>query len=108
MCPCNDHYQSTASTGHCILEPTHESNTPNDTDIGSLPSSRGCLIFLEHVVRPVSSSYVAFGSFAELFISEDDNNMASFEHTIFEGRNHSQQRSVEDVAVIVDAGCIYV
>ena len=45
---------------------THESNTPNERGTGKLvwSSSSGTLIFREHVVRPVSSSYVAFGSWA--------------------------------------------
>ena len=40
---------------------TYESKIPNDMGSGSLLSSSGVTVFLEHIVRPESSSYVAFG-----------------------------------------------
>jgi hypothetical protein len=43
---------------------THESKIPNDIDTGVRVMSKGILILREHIVRPDSSSNVAFGSCA--------------------------------------------
>jgi hypothetical protein len=48
--------------GNAQPEQTHESKIPNDMDMGAAFSSSGEVMLREHMVRPVSSLKVAFGS----------------------------------------------
>jgi len=45
-------------------ERAHASKTPNEKEAGIRPRLRGCIRVREQVVRPVSSLYVTFGSWA--------------------------------------------
>jgi hypothetical protein len=86
---------------------TDPSKMPHDAGMGMVPISSGVLIFREHVVRPVSSSYVALGNFAgrtmRVWMRP-----ASTRLTVPKSGNHCDKRSIEHGPVIVDARGVYV
>lgn len=88
---------------------THPSNRPNVIDDGIALISNVLYECLEHSVTPLSSSYVAFGSLADIrnpfvLVYDAQNDLL----TILQCSNHSQQGSIESIAVVVDAYGVYI
>lgn len=92
-----------------IILRTYESKMPNDMAIGVLWMCKGNLIVREQRVRPVSSLYVALGSWAtkeRIIVNVLHTIKPLHEPTISQGGHHCNQSRVKSIAVVIDAGGI--